>query len=192
VTGRAVALRPLALLPLAGYAVHVGFQVWRGHAEYALWSCHVAALFVGAGLLGPWPTANAVGVLWLVLGVPLWLMDVARGGEFFPATLFSHVAAFAIGLMALAWLGWPPGAWWKGLATLLALVVVSRGVTSEPANVNGAYTVWPSPGAWSPTVLAALFLGIVLVGGLFLAVERAAARAVPATRTIGGGEGGGD
>jgi hypothetical protein len=174
VTGRAAALRPLGWLPLAAYAVHAGFQAWRGHAEYALWSCHVAALLVGAGLLGPWPTANAVGVLWLVLGVPLWLIDVARGGEFYPTTLLTHVGAFALALVAVAWLGWPPGAWWKGLAGLLALVVVSRLVTPDLADVNGAYTLFPRSGpGW-----AALLSGIPLVGGFFLVIERAATRAV--------------
>jgi hypothetical protein len=133
----------LGVLALAFYAVHCAWHVRQGHAEDVLWSCHVAAALVGVGLLGGWTTCAAVGVTWLAVGVPLWLIDVASGGEFNPTSVLTHVGGLVVGLIGLWRLGMPAGVWWKALLALAALQQLCRWVTPADANVNVAFSVYP-------------------------------------------------
>jgi hypothetical protein len=133
----------LGVLALAFYAVHCAWHIRQGHAEDTLWACHVAAALVGVGLLGGWATCVAVGVMWLAVGVPLWLLDVATGGEFSPTSVLTHVGGLVVGLIGLWQLGMPAGVWWKALLALAALQQLCRWVTPAEANVNVAFSVYP-------------------------------------------------
>ncbi len=133
----------LGLLALAFYAVHGAVHVREGHAEDALWACHVAAALVGVGLLGGWAALVAVGVIWLMVGEPLWVFDVATGSALQPTSLLTHVGGLIVGLIGLRHLGVPAGVWWKALLALAALQQVCRWVTPPEANVNVAFSVYP-------------------------------------------------
>ncbi len=128
---------------LACFATHAAFHVAHGRWYDSFWACHMAALFVGLGLLAQSATTNGVGVLLGLLGLPLWLSDLAAGGPFYPTSLLTHGAAPAIGLCGVARWGMPRGTWWKAAAALLALIGISRFATPEAANVNVAFHIQP-------------------------------------------------
>jgi hypothetical protein len=98
---------------------------------------------VGVGLLTGSPAINAVGVLLGSLGLPLWLLDLATGGPFFPTSILTHVVALAIGIRGAWLLGVPRHAWWKAAAMLVALIGLCRIATPESANVNVAFAIPP-------------------------------------------------
>jgi hypothetical protein len=129
------------LIAVACYAAHAAFHTLHGRWYDALWSCHVAAMLVGVGLLTGRPTVNAVGVLLGCMGLPLWLLDLAGGGELFPTSILTHVVALLIGLYGVSRLGMPRGAWWKATATLVALIGLCRLLTPPEANVNVAFAI---------------------------------------------------
>jgi hypothetical protein len=172
-------MRWLGLLALAFYAVHCVYHVRRGHAEDVLWACHFAALVIGIGLLGGWPTWVAVGVTWLVVGVPLWLLDVASGGEFNLTSVLTHVGGLAVGIVGLRQLGMPSQVWWKALLALAALQQVCRWVTPVEANVNVAFNVYPSMKAYFASYWAYLGTMGVLFAGLFFGIEIALRKVMP-------------
>ena len=119
------------------------FHLIHGRPEELLWSCHLGAALVGVGLLCSSATTNGIGLLFLCMGTPLWLMDLAGGGEFYPTSCFTHLGGLAIGLYGARRLGMPSSAWWKAVVALVTLILVCRLVTPQRANVNVAFAIYP-------------------------------------------------
>ena len=154
-------MKRLGCLALACYAVHAGFHLYHGRPEDLLWACHMGAAVVGLGLLLSSATMNGVGVLLLCMGTPLWLLDLAGGGEFYPTSCFTHLVGLAIGIYGVYRLGMPRGTWWKASITLVALIAICRVITPEHANVNVAFAIqrgwesyFPSHGVYLTAMIA--------------------------------------
>jgi hypothetical protein len=163
---------------LAGYAIHGVFHLRHGRPEDLLWTCHLGAALVGVGLIAAsgrraWgASVDGVGALWLLLGTPLWLLDLAGGGEFFPTSLGTHVVGLAMGLVGVWKLGMPRGTWWKATAALVALMGLCRLVTPREANVNVAFAIqhgWEEHFASHASYLACM---IAFAAGYFWLIER--------------------
>ena len=154
--------RVLGAAGLALYAVHAARHAIFREPEHLLWLCNVAAVAVAAGMLLARPMLNAIGLLWLVVGNPLWLIDLARGGELLPTSLLTHGVGFLLGLVGLRRLGLPRGAWWRSVLAGLVLLAVTRAITPPSADVNLVYTVWPADGTALRATLATL--GVVVPG----------------------------
>jgi hypothetical protein len=153
-----VTTRVLGAAGLALYAVHATRHAIFRQPEHLLWLCNVAAVIVGAGLLLGRPMLNAIGVLWLIVGDPLWLIDLIRGGELLPTSLLTHAAGLVLGLVGLRRLGLPRGAWWRAVLAGLVLLAVTRAITPAAADVNLVYTVWPTEGTAVRATVATLAL----------------------------------
>ncbi len=166
----------LGVAALACYAAHGGFHLYHGRPEDLLWACHLGAALVGVGLLARSPAVNAVGVSFLALGTPLWLLDLAAGGEFFPTSLLTHVGGLLIGLYGVRRLGVPAGVWWKSAAALAGLILLSRLVTPERANVNVAFAVPPPWDKTFPSHAAYLAAMMAVAAAYFFALELAVRR----------------
>jgi hypothetical protein len=169
-------MRWLGLVAVGCFAVHCGYHLKFGRPPDILWACHVAALLVGIGLLGAWPSCVGVGVLWLLVGVPFWLIDVLAGGEFKPTSVLTHIGGLAVGLVGVRWLGLPGQVWWKASLALLALQGLCRLVTPEKDNVNVAFAVYKGWESWFGSFLVYELFLLVLLTALFAAVEFALRR----------------
>ena len=85
--------------------------------------------------------------MWLVLGLPLWVMELAAHGGFEPTAALTHVGGLVLGLLGIHRLGLPGPVWWKAAAALTVLYFVSRWTTPVEANINLAFSIWPG---WEP------------------------------------------
>jgi hypothetical protein len=171
-------------LPIAGaaaivcYGVHAAFHLSRGEPQDLLWACHIAALLVGVGLLIRSADLNAIGLLWSSFGTPLWILDLATGGEWIPTALLTHGAALAFGVYGIRRLGLPRAAAVKATAAFVPLWAITRAVTPPWANVNVAFSVYQG---WEHTFTSyppyfAMLLGLAFA--TFMIVERALAFAI--------------
>jgi len=133
----------LGAAALGCYAVHATFHLFHGSPADLLWMCHLGAAVVGVGLLCASNITVAVGTLFLSLGTPLWFIDLAGGGEFYPTSCFTHIGGLVMGLYAVRRFGLPAGSWWKATLALIFLMVVCRFVTPAQANVNLAFSMYP-------------------------------------------------
>lgn len=131
----------LGTAAVACYVIHASVHLVRGEWYDLFWACHVAALFVGAGLLARSSTINGVGVLLGLMGFPLWLADLAAGGEFFPTSILTHVVALGLGIYGAVQLGMPRGVWWRATLALVALIAFCRLATPPGPNVNVAFAI---------------------------------------------------
>jgi hypothetical protein len=153
------------------YAIHGGFHLLHHRPGDLLWACHIGAAIVGVGLLTLSPVVNGIGVLLLCMGTPLWLMDLAGGGEFFPTSVFTHLGGLAIGLYGVRRLGMPRGVWWKTTVALIALIFVCRLATPERANVNVAFAIQPGWETYFPSHRVYLVVIISEAAAYFFIVE---------------------
>ncbi len=159
-------MRWLGLAAISFCLCHVAYHWKFGNMQNALWACHIASVLVGLGMLTGTPTVSAIGLLWLVLGIPLWLLSLIGGGEFIPTSLLTHFGGAALGVIAFRELKWPGGVWWLAFVALVVWVLLTRYWTAPELNVNLAFHV---PGRRMPalvshrTYLTIMSLGIVLL-----------------------------
>lgn len=144
----------LGLLAVALFAAHGTANVLQGHPENMLWACNVAVLAVGVGLLLRSPLMNAVGSLWLVVGLPLWALYLLEGGECLPTSPLSHLGGLVLGSLGSRKLGFPRNAWWKASLFLVLLHLFSRWATPPQENVNLAHFIWPGWEDYFPSHLS--------------------------------------
>ena len=69
-----------------------------GETASALWACHLASLLVGAGILLRRAGFVAIGVLWLLVGIPMWFVYLSIGGPFRPASVLHALGRTGGGL----------------------------------------------------------------------------------------------
>ena len=167
----------LAALALGCYAIHAAWHLANGAPEHLLWTCHLAVVLVAIGFLLASPTWNAIGLCWSAMGNPLWLLDLAAGGEFIPTSLFTHAGGLALAIVGLRRFGMPAGVWWKAGALFAALQMASRAITPAEENVNVAFRVWTGWEGVFPSYAIFLAVSYPLLLGYFFAVERVAQRA---------------
>ena len=145
------------------YGAHAAWYAVHGRTlANMLWACHLGALLVGGGLLLSSATMNAVGLLWLCLGLPLWILDLVSGGELVPTSLLTHFGGLALGAWGVRRLGFPSYAALPAVAGLLVLNLVSRLVTPPAENVNLAFAVWRGWEGYFPS--HPLYIAMLLAG----------------------------
>jgi hypothetical protein len=160
----------LGLLSLFAYAVHGAQFVVRRQEANLLWFCHLAAVAIGAALLARAPTLNAIGLLWLCVGIPCWLLYVASGGELLAGSVLTHGVGLFAGFFGVRRLGLPKGAWWKAVLALIGVFALTRAVTPPAENVNLAFAVWPGWEPWFPSYLAYIAVLTAAATAVFLLV----------------------
>jgi putative flavoprotein involved in K+ transport len=155
-------------LALAFFLIH-GF-VLRNDLLSLLSCCNAATALVAAGLLSGAARLAAIGFLWLCIGTPCWLFDLATGGVFERSNLFTHVGGLVVGALGARRLGVPRGTWWRAMAWLIVLQQFSRVVTTPEENVNLAFSVHHSASFLPYPVYYVLLTGLFSL--VFLVMER--------------------
>src|SRR5689334_15091168 len=85
-------LLALAIVSLGFYVIHASSHIRRGTPGDLLWACNVAVPMLVVGcLVGASRDVRArrriasplcaVALSWLAYGLPLWLLDIATGGD---------------------------------------------------------------------------------------------------------------
>lgn len=162
-------LRLGGLAAILFFLAHACYQHAHGRVENLLWACHLADLGIGIGLLFGSRCITATSLVMLGFGVPMWLVGIATGGEFYPTSVLTHVGGSLVGIYGLRSLGGLHGDWWKAYLAIVLLVVLSRWLTPVAMNVNFAHHTWPFARDWfstPPGHLMSLFA--VWATGLFL------------------------
>ncbi len=171
-----VADRWCGILLIASFLVHLTNCFWHGHWYDAMWACHVAALTLGLGLLMVNATLIGIGALCLVVGTPLWLVDVATGAELVPTSALTHLLGWIVSVFVLVRGQAISGMWWKTLLALGLLQYVSRWVTPPHRNVNAAFEVYASVAPWFPSYVY-YWISLVLAAALiFWVIDRVVSR----------------
>jgi hypothetical protein len=130
----------VAILCFLFYAAHATTLVIVGKWPLMLWSCHLACLLCGVGILRRNARFVSIAFLLLLLGLPMWTWNVVGGpGSLIWSSVFTHVGGLVIATMAVRRLGFVPGSWWRAAGLMVLLWFVTRLIVPEGASVNFAY-----------------------------------------------------
>ncbi len=172
--GRAFPPRPLAALAVVFYAGHAAWHIADGKPENLLWACHIGTLLVGLAILVRGPRVNATALVWLVLGLGFWIVDLAMGGELIPTSFLTHVGGTGLAIFVASRVGVPRGTWWRAFLVLCGLQVITRLTTPAVSNVNlvhqvyegweGLFSSYPIYWLANAVVVAVTFVATELIG----------------------------
>ena len=165
--------RLVGVLPLIFFGLHTAYHVGKGDPENMLWGCHLSNLLIGVGLLTSRPAVLAVGLLWLSVGVPLWIgLLIGTPDEFSITSMLTHVGGAAVGIWAMRQVSWSRGTWWKAWLAILLLQLICHYTTSPEANVNISHDVWKGWEKTFPSYPVYLIMLLSITAMIFAVVEQ--------------------
>lgn len=143
--------RLMGFLPLCFFIARgVEYMIVAKTPEQILWSCHVSNLMLAAGLFMGNPFLIRVSVLWLILGVPPWIIDMVWSHQITAIRIFSHLGGAIAAIFAIWRVGAKRRTWIPALLYFVILQQITRLLT-EPGpytNVNVAHFAYGPMKDW--------------------------------------------
>ncbi|HEX4950081.1 MAG TPA: hypothetical protein VFZ34_25670 [Blastocatellia bacterium] len=178
-----VRFRWIGLFPLLFFAIRLIDQWRAGVPQDALWMCNFSNLTLALGLFFAQAAMIRASVLWLLVGLPMWIWYLLQAGHYAWSSWFTHLGALLIGAIALYYIRADRRAWMWAFVGFVVLQQICRMFTPAALNVNMAHglkvgefdTVWMSlmSGYWQfwllslPLVSACLWLANIIALRLF-------------------------
>lgn len=153
-------------------ALHVAACIVDGAWFDVLWACQVAAVCLGIGMVLPNANLAGIGSMCLMVGTPLWLVDVGFGAELVPTSGLTHALGWWLSVDQLRRPRVVKGIWWKTVAALACLQLFCRMVTPSDRNINAAFDTYSSVASYFPHHAYYLASLLVAATGIFWLVER--------------------
>ncbi len=128
------------MIPLTLFVLDLADNLRRGVGWDSLWMCHQANLLMGLGSLLKKPYWVSVGILWMVVGTPLWVRELSLDPSIGLTSYLAHLGG-------LAWALWSvrrqprPKAWLAAWGFFVGVREFCRQFTPVPLNVNAAHQV---------------------------------------------------
>jgi hypothetical protein len=177
---RTARFRWAGLIPLLFFTIRlVDYLRWHTPA-HIWWSCHIANLTLGLGMLLRNVLLMRVAVLWLILGLPPWLLDMFATHIIWPISLLTHLGGAVFGLLVVRQVRMVRGVWWAALLWYLGLQLWSRVFTAPGLNVNAAHTIYEAARPWFSRYWLFWLMMTVAAGVLLWLLELGLVWAFPA------------
>ncbi|HUW62490.1 MAG TPA: hypothetical protein VMZ06_15905 [Candidatus Bathyarchaeia archaeon] len=135
--------RLLGLVPLTIFLLHFHYNWSQGNPGHVLWMCHVSNLALAIGLLLGHRGLIRLAPIWLLPGIPLWIMDMLSTRQMPPITFLSHLVCPVVGLIALREVRAGRWTWLRAFLWFLFIQQISRMFTPPELNVNVAHSIYP-------------------------------------------------
>lgn len=171
--------RLLGLIPLFFFIVRLVDYVWWGTPSHIWWSCHVANLTLALGMFVGNLRLMRLAILWLILGLPPWVLDMVVTKIVWPSSLLTHLGGALFALFVLAKVRMVRGGWWLALLWFVILQLLSRWLTDPKYNVNAAFHGYGQTKDWFSSYWRYWLANTALAGALLCALEWACARIFP-------------
>jgi hypothetical protein len=162
-----VPFRLLGLLPLIFFILHARYYLAVGGLSHMLWMCNIGNLVLAIGLFLGWPLLIRLAVIWLLPGVPIWLLFVVKPGVWIPTSFLAHAGGLVVGLIAIRNVRASRWTWIHALVWYLFVQEICRIFTPPMLNVNVAHLIYPGFEAafrsyWQFWIVGTLVVGVGL------------------------------
>jgi len=162
-----VRFRLLGFLPLIFFALHARYYMKVGGLSHMLWMCNIGNLMLAFGLLLDWPPLIRLAVIWLLPGLPIWLLFVVTPGVWIPTSFVAHAGGLIVGLIAIQKVRAGRWTWIHALVWYLFVQEICRLITPPILNVNVAHLIYPGfettfSAYWQFWMVGALVVGLGL------------------------------
>ncbi len=162
--------RYFGIIPLFTFIYASVVCLIDGEAGRILWICNISTLIQGAGMLFLHTRWVWIGTMWLIIGLPFWILDgLLYDLVFTPQAIMMHVGCSLLGLAFLWREESIRNSWWQAYVILLILYVPSRLFADPALNVNLSFSIHPmSAGLFSDYTKYFLFANISFLITLYL------------------------
>lgn len=135
-------LRWAGVIPAALWTFHLVYNAGvRGEPGNMMWMCHVTTLLLAVGLIGSFASLIRLSSAWVLLGLPIWLVEALAAGTT-RISVLSHVLVPIVSVVAFSQVGEPRRlrvAVLQSLALYCFVQVAARLLTAPALNVNLAH-----------------------------------------------------
>ena len=132
-------LRMMGWIPLVFLGLHFYTHWERDTLGHILWWCHMANLILSIGWMCASPGLIRIAVLWLIPGLPLWILDASQTGDWSVSSGLTHFGGLVMGLFLLRRVRAARWAWLHAFIPGFVLQQISRWATAAELNVNIAH-----------------------------------------------------
>lgn len=132
--------RLMGILPLGFFFVQLHHHWSHGAAGNMLWMCNISNLILALGILFNIPLLIRVSGYWLIVGLPLWLIDLWQFGDKPIATFCVHIGGLVVAVSAIKQIGLREVTWGYAFGWFLIVQQLSRLLTAPQLNVNLAHS----------------------------------------------------
>jgi hypothetical protein len=136
--------RLLGLLPLLFFTLQANHYRRVGGIANMLWMCNIGNLVLAVGLFLSIPLLIRIAVIWLVPGLPVWLVFVVGPYGWVVSSLLAHAGGLAVGLIAIQKVKATRWMWLHSFLWFLFVQEICRLFTPPGPNVNAAHLVHPA------------------------------------------------
>src|SRR5262245_56567978 len=110
-----------------------------GTPDWIVASCHISTLLLGFGMVLGQTMLIRVASIWLVIGLPMWLIDAWVTEEIWLASVYSHLGGFLLALYAMNRVRANGRSWFPALIWFVLLQLITRYTTQPELNINIAH-----------------------------------------------------
>lgn len=143
VTNPAWRIRPwYGIFPLSFLIWTIVVYIMKHEIWTVLWICDFSNLVLALGLFLWKPDWVWMSTILLLLGAPLWVWEDWALGQFRLHAFFIHIVSAIIGLAAIRQMPREGTIWWKSLALMIGVQILSRHTTPPELNINVAHSVY--------------------------------------------------
>lgn len=115
----------------------------RQEIPHILWVCHMSSLVIALGFFFCRIEFIRISVLWLIIGAPIWPIEIIRTGIVELTSIGTHYLALLIALFVIVRQGMGKHSWLYASIWFLFLQQITRWVTPAELNINLAHAVYP-------------------------------------------------
>jgi len=131
------------LFPLILFGARLVELNSRGESAHILWICHISNLLIALGLFLGHVELIRISTLWLIIGAPLWPIEIFRTGIMELTSIGTHYVGLMIGLLIIRQFGMGKRSWLYALLWFLFLQQITRLFTPAVLNINLAHSIYP-------------------------------------------------
>ena len=140
--------RLIGVLPIAIFIARLIQYIQVGAPDWILASCNIANLMLGLGMIFGAPLFVRMAAIWLIIGLPMWIIDAVVARELWWSSIYSHLGGFLIGLYAIGKARVTGRSWIPALVWFIFLQIVTRYTTAPELNVNIAHSPYGLVKGW--------------------------------------------
>lgn len=130
----------IGILPFLIFLWRLIQYISVGTPDWIIYSCHVSTLLLGVGMVVGSAWMIRVAAIWLVIGLPMWIIDAWVTQVVWVASIFSHVGGFFLALYAISKVRATGQSWLPALLWFVGLQMLTRYTTRPELNINVAHT----------------------------------------------------
>lgn len=139
-----LSFRLFGFLPLLLFGARYFELASQGTTAHILWICHMSSLVIALGFFLCRIELIRISVLWLIIGIPLWPIEIIRTGIIEITSIGTHYIGLLVGLVIiLRQKDMGNYSWVLALVWFLFLQQVTRLYTPPELNINLAHSLYP-------------------------------------------------